>query len=189
MEDFTLPFPDRALADQELSYDPCYRKIQNRDKRRIVDQAWKKGREAARKVFREQNGSYDFFRIARDSGLKIVEKNIDNVQGGTRYFSDYLSGRNEIILYLKSVALWAKQNHLETHQAENLILSHEYFHFLEMNGLGRTSKDYLVPMIQLGKLKIGRTGIRALSEIGAHAFARTYYEEVRNHDGNQEAGL
>ncbi len=77
-------------------------------------------------------------------------------------------------LYLKSIELWAKENSLDLRSAENLILSHEFYHFLEWTKLGLTSRLYQVPMIQLGKLKFGHTGIRALSEIGAHAFAGTY---------------
>jgi hypothetical protein len=70
--------------------------------------------------------------------------------------------------------------------AANLILSHEFFHFLECTGLGLTSRMYQVPMIVIGPLKIGRTGIRALSEIGAHGFARTYYDLLREKDGPEE---
>ncbi len=64
-------------------------------------------------------------------------------------------------------------------EAENLILSHEYYHFLEWNKLGLTSRDYQVPMISIGPLRLGRTGIRALSEIGAHGFAHTYHQLLR----------
>lgn len=37
---------------------------------------------------------------------------------------------------------------LET--AQNVILSHEYFHFLEWTKLGLTSREYQVPMLKLG---------------------------------------
>ena len=59
--------------------------------------------------------------------------------------------------------------------AINLILSHEYFHFMEMNVIGQLSKSYEVPMLVIGKLKLGKTGIHALYEIGAHGFAHQYY--------------
>ena len=106
--------------------------------------------------------------------------------GRQRYFSDYLSGKNEINLYLRSIALWAEENHMEPRQAQNMILSHEYFHFLECTKLGLTSRDYQVPMLRIGPLKIGRVGIRALSEIGAHAFARTYYERLEQEEQGNE---
>ena len=172
----SFPFPDRATAFQELEHDPCYPKIPEADRERIVDMAWEKGRRAAEEAFAEKNGEYDFFRICGQSGLKVKEKDIDFISGNQRYFSDYVSGRGEITLYLKSVKVWAEKNRMTMRQAENMILSHEYFHYLEWTKVGLTSRMYEVPMVKVGKMKIGKTGIRALSEIGAHAFARTYHD-------------
>ena len=139
-------------------------------------------------LFRQEKGSMDFYSIARRNGLTLLEKDTDYVVGGRRYFSDYISGRKCVNIYAKSVGMWAKENGLEYQQAVNLILSHEYYHFLEVTQLGLTSRDYQVPALVLGPLKIGKTGIRALSEIGAHGFARTYYElwlEEKKHDGSK----
>ena len=49
-----------------------------------------------------------------------------NVVGNQRYFSDYVSGTNQINLYLKSIEKWAEENQLSMNDAINLILSHEY---------------------------------------------------------------
>ena len=46
---------------------------------------------------------------------------------------------------------------------------------MEMNVIGQLSKSYEVPMLVIGKFKLGKTGIHALSEIGAHGFAYQYY--------------
>ena len=186
MPDYTLPFPGRELAERELSYDPCYGKIPPEDRLVIVDAAWKKGEAAAGEVFREYQGERDFFKIAEKSGLRVCLQDVDYVVGKQRYFSDYLSGKNEINLYLKSIALWAEQNDMSPRQAQNVILSHEYFHFLECTRIGLTSRDYQVPMLTIGRWKIGATGIRALSEIGAHAFARTYYEFIVQEENTHE---
>lgn len=186
MPDYTLPFPGRELAEQELSYDPCFPKIPPEDRPKIVDAAWEKGAAASKRVFEKYGGERDFRKIAEKSGLKVCFQDVDYVVGRQRYFSDYLSGKNEINLYLKSVALWAEQNHMSTEDAQNVILSHEYYHFLECTEIGLTSRDYCVPMLRLGKLKIGSTGIRALSEIGAHAFARTYYELLQQEENGNE---
>lgn len=182
MPDYTFPFPNKELALQELSYDPCCSKIKEEDKTRIVEEAWQKGTDAARTVWKQYGGETDFFRIAGKIGLNCCHVNTDYVVGSQRYFSDYISGQNKINFYTKSIALWADQNHFTQGQAENLILSHEYFHVLEWNTLGLTSKLYQVPMVRLGRLKFGKTGIRALSEIGAHAFARTYYELIKKEE-------
>ena len=156
MPDYTLPFPGRELAEQELSYDPCYEKIPPEDRPKIVEAAWSKGEAAAKRIFEKFGGERDFRKIAENSGLKVCPKDTDYVVGRQRYFSDYLSGTNE------------------------------YYHFLECNEIGLTSRDYSVPMLRLGRLKIGSTGIRALSEIGAHAFARTYYEQLQQEENGNE---
>jgi len=175
MSDYTLPFPGRELADQALRYDYCYGKIPVEDRARIVDMAWEKGTKAAETVYARYNGSANFFDILHKSGLECVKVDIDYVSGNQRYFSDYLTGRKRIQLFTQSIALWANQNGLDEDTAANLILSHEYFHFLEHTELGLTSREYQVPMLIIGPLKLGRTGIRALSEIGAHAFAWAYH--------------
>ena len=183
MGEFSLPFPDKVLAHQELTYDPCYGKIPEQDRKSSVEVAWQRGEQAARKAFVEFGGSSNFQGIALHSGLTIEKKKIDYVVGNKRYFSDYISGRNLLIIYLPSVALWAERNALDLADAVNLIISHEYFHFLEWTSLGLTSKLYTVPMLSMGKLKFGKTGIRALSEIGAHAFAHTYFQLVDQKKG------
>ncbi|MDR1586380.1 MAG: hypothetical protein LBS57_02855 [Treponema sp.] len=182
MGDFVFPFPGRELALRELSYDYCYEKIPPGDRQGAADRAWEKGAAAARALWEETGGEKDFFLIAGRSGLECRRVSADYVLGGRRYFCEYLSGKGLVTFYTGSVALWAKENNLEMEEAENLILSHEYFHFLEWTKLGLTSRDYQVPMLILGPLKIGKTGIRALSEIGAHGFARTYYEKGKKHE-------
>jgi hypothetical protein len=176
MEDFVFPFPGRELSLKELGYDFCYEKIPPQDRQGAADRAWEKGAAAACVLWEETGGEKNFFLIAGRSGLECRRVPGDYVLGGRRYFCEYLSGKGLITFYTGSVALWAKENNLEMEEAENLILSHEYFHFLEWTKLGLTSRDYQVPILSLGPLKIGKTGIRALSEIGAHGFARTYYE-------------
>ena len=186
MEEFRFPFPGRELADQELTYDPCYGKIPEADRASIVEKAWQKGTRAAEAVFAREDGSFDFHTIARKSGLKLMEIPKDYIVGKQRYFSDYISGQNLINLYSHSIQKWAEQNALEYDVAVNLILSHEYYHYLEMNEIGLASRDYLVPMVQIGPLKLGKTGIRALSEVGAHAFARKYFDLVKEREQQDE---
>lgn len=170
-----LPFPTQELARKELLWDRFVARIPEKDKERIVDLAWSKGERAAHMVFEESNGQSNFFQICKDAGMTIIKKDIDCVYGNQRYFSDYVSGTKEITLYEKSCALWAQQNQLEVHEAQNLILMHEFFHVLETTRLGLTSKEYTVPLITIGPFKLGKTGIHALSEIAAHAFTNTYY--------------
>ncbi len=178
-----FPFPTRELARKELLWDRSAARIPEEDKERVIDLAWSKGERAAHMVFEESNGQSDFFKICKDVGMTIIKKDIDCVYGSQRYFSDYVSGTKEITLYEQSCALWAKQNQLEPHEAQNLILMHEFFHVLETTRLGLTSKEYTVPLITIGPCKLGKTGIHALSEIAAHAFTNTYYELLHNISG------
>ena len=185
-----FPFPTRELARKELLWDRSVARIPEEDKERVIDLAWSKGESAAHMVFEESNGQSDFFQICKDAGLTIIKKDIDCVYGNQRYFSDYVSGKKEITLYEQSCALWAEQNQLELHEAQNLILMHEFFHVLETTRLGLTSKEYTVPLFTIGPFKLGRTGIHALSEIAAHAFTNTYYgllHNVSDTGGNNES--
>ena len=178
-----FPFPTRELALKELSRDRYVMRIPEEDKEHIVDLAWSKGECAAHMVFEESNGQSDFFQICKDAGMTIIKKDIDCVYGNQRYFSDYVSGTKEITLYEQSCALWAKQNQLDLHEAQNLILMHEFFHVLETTRLGLTSKEYTVPLFTIGPFKLGKTGIHALSEIAAHAFTNTYYGLLNSSSG------
>lgn len=185
-----FPFPTRELARKELSWDRSVARIPEEDKERVIDLAWSKGERAALMVFEESNGQSDFFQICKDADMTIIKKDIDCVYGNQRYFSDYVSGTKEITLYEQSCVLWAKQNQLEPHEAQNLILMHEFFHVLETTRLGLTSKEYTVPLFTIGPFKLGKTGIHALSEIAAHAFTNTYYgllHNVSDTGGNNES--
>lgn len=185
-----FPFPTRELALKELSWDRFVARIPEEDKEHVIDLAWSKGERATHMVFEESNGQSDFFKICKDAGMTIIKKDIDCVYGNQRYFSDYVSGTKEITLYEQSCELWAKQNQIGLHEAQNLILMHEFFHVLETTRLGLTSKEYTVPLITIGPLKLGKTGIHALSEIAAHAFTNTYYgllHNVSDAGGNNES--
>ena len=174
----TFPFPSKEVAFDELKADPMYQKLLRSgvDTDAAVERAWATGVEAAEQFFRETGGETDFPAIAARMGLPIQRSDADNVIAGRRYFSEYLSNRKEMILYMGSIRKWADSNEMTVDEATNLILSHELFHHLENTRIGFTSKQVSVPMLEIFGFKLGTTGVRALSEIGAHAFARTYDE-------------
>jgi hypothetical protein len=171
-----FPFPDKIMSREELPRDLLYKKIPQSDLERISDKAWETGVTAAKALVGKYGCDKQIKEIAKISGLTIEWSHKDNIAGNVRYFSEYYSGRKKIILYVESISKWAKTNKLPIHEAEELILSHEYFHFLECTKLGLTSKQYMVPNIKIGTIILGKSGIRALSEIGAHGFSRTFYE-------------
>ena len=170
-----FPFPSKESAYAEIKRDPCYAKLDEKDLPGIIDRAWETGAAAALSLKDKMGNNDDFFGIAASCGLKVLRRAKDNVIGNTRYFSEYLSGKSEITLYTISIRLWAAENKLSEEDAQNMILAHEFFHFLECTKIGRTSKQVLVPMIKIGSFTLGKTGIGALSEIGAHAFVRAYF--------------
>ena len=171
----SFPFPDKIESREELTRDILFRKIQPEQKERISNEAWDIGVKAMQKLISEYPGK-GIVEICQAKGLKIVHESKDSVAGNIRFFSEYYSGKKQIVLNDKSVKLWAQANKLKVRDAEELILSHEMFHHLECTELGLTSNIYKVPWIKIGNLEIGTCGIRALSEIGAHGFSRTYYD-------------
>lgn len=170
-----FPFPDYHESMEELKRDILYKKIPESDIQAICTKAWETGTTAAENVLKEY-AAKSIRDVISLSKLELEWNPKDSVAGNVRYFSEYYSGQNKIIVYQKSVQLWAKENKFSEKEAVDLILSHEYYHFLECTKLGLTSKQYMVPTLQLGKFVIMKSGIKALSEIGAHGFSRRFFE-------------
>lgn len=183
-----FPFPDRITSREELKRDILYHKIPQEYLEGIADRAWDTGVAAARDILCEHGIGKSIEVIAEACGLTIERVKKDNISGSVRYFSEYYSGRNKIYLYIDSVSKWADSNGMTFNEAVELILSHEFYHFLECTKLGLTSKQYTVPNIQIGSFKLGKSGIRALSEIGAHGFSRTFYELHGKLDASKAPG-
>ena len=176
-----FPFPDHIGSRQELIRDIHYHKIPQEDISHIADRAWDTGAAAASDILDKYPGK-SIWEVIKQEGLKVIKVDKDNVIGGMRCFSEYYSGRKTITLYLKSVKMWAAENRVSLKYGEELILAHEFFHHLECSVLGLTSSQYKVPRLTIGRWKIGKSGIRALSEIGAHGFSRTFYAAGRHFD-------
>ena len=170
-----FPFPDRIFARSELSRDVLYKKIPQAVHVQFCDDAWQVGGAAALSLLTvHPNCSID--EIAKQDSLEIVREKTDKISAGYRFFGEYIPKKNCIYMYLLSIRLFAEENNLTNGEAEEFIFAHEYFHFLEEKRIGTVSRRYTVPRFSLGFLKIGSSGITALSEIGAHGFARTYWE-------------
>lgn len=170
-----FPFPDREQSKDELTRDLLYQKIPEEKINPIFEHAWNTGETAAKNLVSEYPGK-SVYEIAKLLNLKIQKVDVDQVAGNIRYFSEYFSGRKTIYLYMKSIKKWAEANEMSLAKATELVLSHEIFHHLECTTLGLTSEQYKIPIIRIGRFAIGKSGVRALSEVGAHGFARTFYE-------------
>lgn len=177
-----FPFPDKESSMQILKNDPCYGKIPEERVDAVFDDAWSVGIEEAGKFIRTHcaESGFDMFRILEKLGFRIIRQDTDYVMGNIRYFCEYFPEKNQIYVYEKGIDLWAASNGLESEQSGNIILAHEFFHYLEAKRLGWMSKRCLVPMLKIGRLSIGKTGIAALSEVAANAFANEYYSAYMN---------
>ena len=167
------PFPNKENSMQDLLRDYVYPKIEPEKVDEIFEDAWSVGQTAARNFLREHGDApLRMRRFLLEQGFQVQEKNMDYVLGGRRYFCEYFSERKVIKIYRKSVELWCGENGYNYEDGCNLILCHEYFHHLEWHEIGMTSRRHLVPMIKIGGISMGKTGVPSLSEIAANAFAQ-----------------
>lgn len=174
MSNRIFPFPDKDLALRELEADPASALLCAEEKAAAAEKAWEYGCAAAQRLL-ESMEDRSIGEILSDRNVKVLNKEQDYVYGGRRYFSIYETGRNSITLYSGSIKLWAEKNSISYDEATEMILCHEFFHYLEANEIGYASKLVSLPIIKIGRFKLGTKGIRALSEVGAHAFARTFF--------------
>lgn len=174
-----FPFPDRENSFPLLQQDHEYKKLDSQQVDEVFDMAWQTGVDAAAALMEKEELPLDFFRIAANEGIRIMQKAEDNVAGGLRFYSEFYPKTKEIFLYNGSIRLWCAANELSMENGKMLILAHEYFHYLESTVLGWTSKKHQVHMLRLGGKELGKTGISSLSEIGANAFAYTCFEHMR----------
>ena len=178
-----FPFPDKESSREILKNDPCYGKIPEDQVEMVFEDAWQTGIQQAREFIHEHCLTLDFdmTQILQKLGFIILVENADYVMGNIRYFCEYFPEKNKITVYSKSIDLWAESNGLLPEQSKNIILAHEFFHYLEAKHLGWISKRCLVPMLKIGKFSFGKTGIAALSEVAANAFANEYYTAYMDH--------
>ena len=178
-----FPFPDKESSMGILKNDPCYGKIPADRVADVFEDAWATGLKEAHKFIFEycQDSDFNMVDILKRLGFEIIHQDIDYVMGNIRYFCEYFPEKNQIYIYNKGIDLWAASNGLEPEQSKNIILAHEFFHYLEAKRLGWISKRCLVPMLKIGKLTFGKTGIAALSEVAANAFANEYYSAYINY--------
>ena len=115
----SFPFPSKKLALEEIKNDYMYSKMLKNgiDEDAAAERAWETGAQAARDFYEETGGETDFRKIAREKHLKIERVYKDNVIAGMRYFAEYETKKQVMVLYTESIKKWAAKN--------NLILAHE----------------------------------------------------------------
>lgn len=178
------PFPDKDLALAELRRDVLFERIPREDRSMIIDTSWKIGEEEARKLIMQYDGQIDIYEIAVNTGLKILREEKEKISANLRYFSELICKRKAntylVILYTVSIEKWAVSNNISYERSEELIIYHEYFHYLEQVKLGDISTRYRVPIIKFGKVILYEAGIHSMSEIAAHGFTHTLYQHKKD---------
>lgn len=167
------PFPSKENSMQDLVNDYVYSKIEPGKVEEIFEDAWSVGLRTAESFLQEHGDApLRMQAFLKEQGFTIQVKDIDYVLGDRRYFCEYFSEKKLIKIYRKSMELWCGENGYDYEDGCNLILCHEYFHHLEWHEIGMTSRRHQVPMIKIGRFHLGKTGIPAMSEIAANAFAQ-----------------
>lgn len=171
-----FPFPDKTACLEELKRDKYADRIPEGDWQGILEAAWDRGESAAHDCF--QQGKTDIYQVVEQANLQINRIDRDMVVGGTRYFAEIYVKTGTVNIYTPSVALWTRHNSLTERQAEELILAHEYFHYLEYTILPPAKDIYQIPILRLFGCTLMSAGLRSVSEIGAHSFTRNYYQMI-----------
>ena len=176
MGDVRFPFPSKADSFKILERDPCFGKIPKGSVQTVFDDAWNVGVNEGNRFLEDSSLEHlDMTSVLENEGFSVITENKDYVIGTQRYFCEYLPKSKHVKVYRDSVNLWAEMQGLDYETAKNVILAHEYFHYLENTKIGWVSRHYMVPMLKIGRHSIGSTGVPALSEIAANAFANTLF--------------
>lgn len=173
-----FPFPDKENSMEDLKRDYVFGKIEPGQVEAVFEDAWSVGGAEAKRFIEEYGGCgyIDMLEVFREKGFTVITKDVDYIVGKIRYFCEYTSRKNKLKIYKKSVELWCEENQFSYEEGLNVILCHEYFHYLECHKIGVVSGRCQVPMLRLGRVCLGRTGVPSLSEIAANAFANTCFE-------------
>lgn len=163
------PYPDRGAARRELERDPVYRRILPEDVPALVERAWQFGAGAARDWGRGRPAR----ELLRSERIDLELAEDDPIVAGSRRFGEYDHDANRVVLHMGSLARWAAANATTLDKAAEIAMAHEFFHYLECARIGPASRLYEVRLLHIGGWTLLRSGVRALSEIGAFGFSHT----------------
>ncbi|TCL59791.1 hypothetical protein EDC14_103728 [Hydrogenispora ethanolica] len=183
-------FQTRAeLGLHELQNDLLFGKIPPERYPGLIEGAWQTGREAALR-YSSQYGTSNPEELAVRLGLTLVEQEQGWIAPEYRICSEYYSNPRQIILYRDTICgelekLKAKGiSRYESYAAiRPLFIAHELFHHIECHDIGLTSRRDKLIVLQWGPFRV-TSGIKALSEIGAHGFTKALLnlEEEADHE-------
>lgn len=168
MDHLFLPMEELALF--ELKRDRYFDKIPYQDLSSIIDEATSIGKDWAIRI-KEMYPEKSFHHIAKEHGLKLIEEDKELIIGNVIFYSEFYSGKKEILIYKKAVEGWAVALGKPYEECKELFIAHEFFHYLECEKIGLLSNKYKVTIFKIADFK-WKSGVKALSEIGAHSFVK-----------------
>ena len=162
------------LALFELKRDRYFDRIPYEDIEKIIEEGISIGENWARTIG-EMYPKKSFSHITKAYGLKILEEDRELIIGDVIFYSEFYSGKKEIVIYKKAVETWGAEVGKTYEECKELFIAHEFFHYLECEEIGLLSSRYKVTNFKLVGFKF-QCGIKALSEIGAHSFVKHSFD-------------
>ena len=163
----------------QLMEDYMFHKIPREMRDKLVNVGSNIGSENAQNVVLETKSRDPSF-IAKQLGAEIYRTSEDNSVGTLLICSEYYPVTIRIyeksITQLKtSVERLQLQDLFPPEKIEPFHIAHELFHHLEKTRIGVLCEQYPVETQHFGPIRL-KSRIRALSEIGAHAFSKNLLE-------------
>lgn len=175
MVEIRLPFPDYNLSKDEVLSSNLSKKTTQKSALKYFNQSWKCGKYQAEQLI--SNGTVvNFEEEFTSRNYRIYEYHIDNKIGNIRYYADIFPENKIIKLYSLSIKKWSDQFDLNYERSKNLVLAHEYFHYIEYSSIGFLSEMTNIPYLKIGNYKFGKLKFNILSEVGAYSFVNTLIE-------------
>lgn len=148
--------------------DPFYSRIPKYLRADVFERAVVIGEEAAENYLSINQNILSHY---NENKISIIEIDSDYILAGVRYFSIYSSAKKEVTLFKRGLEKWSDANRISYPMTKELFLAHEFFHFLEYEKMGLTSKIIKIPSLSLFGFSLMRTGVKSLSEVGAESFS------------------
>lgn len=180
----------REISMMELKRDSVFRKIASDRYDELIAFAWERGEISAIKYIEKLSTTIPSEMIAK-LNITIMCKNWEKGKSKIQFYSEYADKPTTITLYENSIgeAIESAMSHgynqiTSLMAAKEVFLSHELYHYIECRDIGLASKEHKVVMLKAGPFQL-TSGIRALCEIGAHAFSKfllkknNYYRDIQ----------
>ena len=169
----------RVLCETILETDSTGKLIPSKERPGLISMALTRGKDWAAEL-RSQYPVEDIRHVAEKMGVKVEISDQKGEFGNIVIRAEYYARPPRIIIFdqpIKAIQDIIERVGLISLFGPDLLIAihvlHEMFHHLENVKKDRLSECYSVTTFGLGPLRL-KSGVRALTEIGAHAFAQRW---------------